>query len=84
MRFQKIDMEKYPKLKVEGLGWDVTKKMCDFDQARYFPYESRDLVIVVEGKVVKSFREMTELAEKDAFKDREYLDVKFLEVIVGG
>ncbi|MFH1489445.1 MAG: hypothetical protein ABII06_11125 [Pseudomonadota bacterium] len=77
-------MRKTPKLKVEGLGWDVTKQMCDFDQARYFPYESRDLVIVVEGKVVKSFKEMRELAEKDVFKDREHLEVKFLEVIVGG
>ena len=77
-------MKKLPKLKVEGLGWDETKEMCDFDQARYFPYESLDLVIVVEGEVVRSYEEFAALAEQETHKDKEFLDVKFLPVIAGG
>ncbi len=77
-------MKKLPKLKVEGLGWDATKEMCDFDQARYFPYESRDLVIVVEGEVVRSYEEIAALAEHEDYRDKVFLDVKFLPVIAGG
>ena len=77
-------MKKRPLLRVEGLGWDVGKETYDFEQARYFPYDSRDLVIVVEGKAVKSFEDIVELAEKDPYKNKSFLDVKFLEVITGG
>ena len=77
-------MKKTPKLKVEGLGWDETKEMCDFDQARYFPYESLDLVIVVEGEVVRSYEEFAALAEREDHRDKVFLDVKFLPVIAGG
>ena len=77
-------MKKRPQLRVEGLGWDVGDKTYDFEQARYFPYESLDLVIVVEGKAVKSFEEFEELVGKEPYKNKPLLDVKLLEVIAGG
>ena len=77
-------MKKRPQLRVEGLGWDVGEKTYDFEQARYFPYDSRDLVIVVEGKAVKSFEDLVEQVGKEHYKNKSLLDVKFLEVIAGG
>ena len=75
--------KKLPKLKVEGLGWDVSKGICDFDQAKYFPF-NRDLVIVVEGQAVRSYDDLLELVSKNHYEDREFLEVKFLPTIVGG
>jgi hypothetical protein len=77
-------MKKRPQLRVEGLGWEVGDKTYDFEQARYFPYDSLDLVIVVEGKAVKSFEDIVELAGKEPYKNKSLLDVKILEVIAGG
>ena len=77
-------MKKLPKLKVEGLGWDVTKRMCDFEQARYFPYDSRDLTIVVEQQVIRSYEDLLKLVSHEDYKERDILNVKFLPVIVGG
>jgi hypothetical protein len=82
--FESFRMKRLPKLRVEGLGWDTTNEMCDFDQARYFPYESRDLVIVVEGEVVRSYEDVEALAEHNKHKQKEVLSVKFLPVIAGG
>ncbi len=77
-------MKKLPKVMVEGLGWDVTKKMCDFEQARYFPYDSRDLTIVVEQQVIRSYEDLLKLVSHEDYKERDILNVKFLPVIVGG
>jgi hypothetical protein len=77
-------MKKRPQLKVQGLGWEVGDKTYDFEQAKYFPYDSLDLVIVVEGKAVKSFKEFEEMVDKEPYKSKPLLDVKFLEVIAGG
>jgi len=68
---------------VEGLDWDVTKKMCDFEQARYFPYDSRDLTIVVEQQVIRSYEDLLKLVSHEDYKERDILNVKFLPVIVG-
>ena len=76
-------MKKRPQLKVQGLGWEVGDKTYDFEQAKYFPYDSLDLVIV-EGKAVKSFKEFEEMVDKEPYKSKPLLDVKFLEVIAGG
>ena len=75
--------KKLPKLKVKGLGWDAAKETCDFDQAKFFPYQ-RDLVIVVEQNVVRSYDDLIKLASQDPYKDKEFLEVQFLPVIVGG
>ena len=72
-----------PKLKVDGLGWDNSLELVDFEQARYFPY-SEELIITVEDQVVSSYDDLVRLAAGDAYKDKEYLEVVFLPMIVGG
>ena len=74
---------KLPKLKVDGLGWDVSKEICDFEQAKYFPY-TEELVIVAEGHVIQSYEDLVRLIDEGRFKDKELLEVSFLPIIVGG
>ena len=76
--------ETLPKLKVDGLGWDVGRDSCEFDQARYFPFNQPDLVIVAEGQVIRSYEDLLQLAKVDEHKDKEFLEVSFLPIIVGG
>ncbi len=76
-------IKKLPRLKVKGLGWDASKGICDFDQAKYFPF-SRDLVIVVEGEAIRSYEDLLELVSKNHYEDRKFLEVVFLSTIVGG
>ncbi|MBW1862350.1 MAG: hypothetical protein JRJ02_08255 [Deltaproteobacteria bacterium] len=75
---------KLPRLRVEGLGWDVTKEICNFDQAGHFPFDSRDLVVVVEQQVIRSYEDLLKLVSGEDYRHMDILDVKFLPVIVGG
>ena len=76
-------MNKLPRLKISGLGWEAAGKLLDFEQAKYFPY-SHDLIISVEDQVVNSFEEMVQLVARGPLKDKDYVEVIFLPVIVGG
>ena len=77
-------MSTSPKLKIKGLGWDTSEEIRDFDQAKYLPFGSDDLVIVVEDRVVRSLDDLLQLVSLEEFKDKEYLEVTFLSVIIGG
>jgi hypothetical protein len=76
-------MDKMPKLKVNGLGWSNSPELVDFEQARYFPY-CNDLIITVEDQVINSYNDLVQLASAGTYKDKEYLEVVFLPMIVGG
>ena len=65
------------------MGWEVSKRICDFDQAKFFPY-ARDLVIVVEGEVINSYEDLVELASQAPHRDKAILEVVILPTIVGG
>ncbi len=76
-------MEKLPKLKISGLGWDATEGLHNLEEAQYFSF-NEDMIVTVEDQVVNSYEEIVQLASREPFKDREYLEVIFLPVIVGG
>lgn len=76
-------MTDLPKLKVKGLGWEDKEEIRDFEQARYFPFHS-DLIVVVEDHIIRSYDELVKLLEQGKFKGKEYLEVMFLPIIVGG
>lgn len=75
-------MEKLPKLKISGLGWD-DKKLHDLSEARFFAF-TEDLIVTLEGQIVGSFEEIKGLAESRNYREKEYLEIVFLPVIVGG
>lgn len=72
-----------PKLKISGLGWDSDGELLEFEQAKLFPYGGGAL-IAVEGNVLNSYEELEKLAEKEPYKYKQYLEVIFLPIIVGG
>jgi hypothetical protein len=72
-----------PKLKVKGLGWDAGEDIRGFEEAIYFPFCS-ELTITVEGEVIGSYEDLVKLAEKECHRDKEFLEVIFLPLIVGG
>ena len=73
-----------PKLKVEGLGWELSDELLEFEQAKYFPFDSRELLISVEGTIVKSYADLVALAEADSMEGKSIINVKFFPIVVGG
>jgi hypothetical protein len=76
-------MEKKPKLKVNGLGWESSEELRDFEQAKYFPF-CEDLIITAEGHVINSYEDLLRLVSEEPYKSKEQLEIVFLPVIVGG
>ena len=76
-------MTELPELKVTGLGWDVSEKIQDFKQAKHFPF-GHDVIIVAEGEVIRSYEDLVQLVAQERYKDKKFLEVMFLPIIVGG
>ncbi len=76
-------MSNLPKLKVIQPFWDTPEEIRDFEQGKYLPYCAH-ILIVVEGQVISSYEELLKLAAEEQSKDKEFLEVKFLEIPVGG
>jgi hypothetical protein len=72
-----------PKLKVSGLGWDFDGEVLEFEQARLFPYDGGAL-IAAEGIVITSYEELEKIAEIEPYKDKPFLEIIFLPIMVGG
>ena len=77
-------MSKLPKLRVLNPFWDVAEEIRDFEQGKYLPFNARHIWIVVEDQVIDSYEELVRLAAEDRHKDKEFLEVRFLDIIVGG
>ncbi|MFH1952773.1 MAG: hypothetical protein ABIL06_14270 [Pseudomonadota bacterium] len=76
-------MAKFPKLKVIQPYWDVPEEIRDIEQGKYLPFCSH-IRIVVEGQVVSSYEELLSLVAEDRHKDKDFLEVRFFEIISGG
>jgi len=77
-------MVKLPKLKVEGLGWEAFSGTHDFEKARYFPFGQNVVIAVEDEYFVQSYEDLVYLAERPELRERDYLNIKFFEIIVGG
>ena len=77
-------MSKFPKLKVtHWIDGHTSQEILDFEQAPYFLF-NYDVIVAVEGEVIKTYEDLVKLASRDRFKDREFLDVQLETVIAGG
>ena len=77
-------MSKLPKLKIKLLFGYPSEDICELEQAKYrFTYGQEGLV-VVEGQVVNSYEELVQLASRDDYKDKEFLEVELLPALIGG
>ena len=77
-------MSGFPKLKVTHLiDGHRSEEMIDFEQAQHFLF-NYDVIVAVEGEVIRTYEELVQLASQDRFKDREFLEVQMETVIAGG
>ena len=76
-------MAGYPKLKVtHWIDGQADRNVFQFEQARSF-FSSYDVLVVVEGTIVKSYAELMELAASAEHRDKAFLEVR-METIIGG
>lgn len=77
-------MSEFPKLKVtHWIDGHASQEVLDFEQAPYFLF-NYDVIVAVEGEVIKSYEELVQLASRDSYRDRAFLEVQLETVIVGG
>ena len=77
-------MSGFPKLKVTHLiDGQRSEEMIDFEQAPHFLF-NYDVIVAVEGEVVRTYEELVQLATRDRFKGRDFLEVQMETVIAGG
>jgi len=77
-------MSEFPKLKVTHLiDGQRSEEMIDFEQAPHFLF-NYDVIVVVEGEVIRTYAELVQLATRDRFKDRDFLEVQMETIIAGG
>ncbi len=77
-------MSRLPKLKVKLPFGDASEDICELEQAKYRFTYSGEVLVVVEKQVVNSHEELVQLASRDDYKDKEFLEVELLPAIVGG
>ena len=77
-------MSEFPKLKVTHLiDGQRSEEIFDFEQAPYFLF-NYDIIVAVEGEVIRSYEELVQLASQERFRDRDFLEVQMETVIAGG
>ncbi len=60
-----------------------SEEMIDFEQAPHFLF-NYDVIVAVEGEIIRTYEELVQLASRDRFKDRDFLEVQMETVIAGG
>jgi hypothetical protein len=77
-------MSGVPKLKVtHWVDAQPSQLVIEFEQASYFLF-NYDVIVVVEGEVIRSYDDLVKFASQDRFKDREYLEVQMETIVAGG
>ena len=73
-------MSNLPKLKVKSISGEEIR---DFEQGKYLPFCDY-VLILVEGKVINSYEEFVQLVAQDRYKDKEFLEVTLMPLVMGG
>ena len=76
-------MSTLPRLKVSGLGWEGLAGIYDFEIAASFPF-GKNILVIVEGNAIASYQDLLTLVERPEYRDKDALEVQFLEFIIGG
>lgn len=76
-------MFKLPRLKVKTIReLQPVEEVYDFEKGRYLFVS--DALILVEGCRINSYRELEELAARDEYRNREFIEVVLLPLEVAG
>lgn len=78
-------MPKLPGLRVHKPFGYPAEESIGFEQAQYVLFDfGPTYIVAVEGEVVSSYNELVELASREAFRNRETLEVWLYPFDVGG
>ncbi len=81
-------MSRLPKLKVRSLLYDGGSaegtEIDDLEQVKSHFAAGSNTIVVVEGRLLNSYDELTRLVAQDEYKDRESLEIMLLPLIEGG
>ena len=78
-------MSSLSKLKIKLPYVNASEEFCDLEQAKHrFNYGHEAFLIEVEGQLINSYEELLQLAKRDCYKDKEFLDVLLVPIIGGG
>jgi hypothetical protein len=74
----------FPKLKVTHvIDGQPSREMIEFEQAPHFLF-NYDVIVAVEGEVIRTYEELVQLASRDCFRGRDFLEVQMETIIAGG
>ena len=77
-------MPTFPKLKVTHLiDGQPSEEILEFEQAPYFVF-NYDVIVIVEGKVIKSYEELIRIASQDRYRDQDFIELHKETLIPGG
>ena len=78
-------MSKLPKLKVKRT-WNPVEETHDLEQARYLLFSGGDdMLVLVEGQAVNSYEELVQMASRDDYRDRKFLEIMLIPFLnIGG
>ena len=71
-----------PKLSIKLFG-HVNQEICELEQAKS-RLSFDGWAVTVEGKKVRSYDELYQLASQEKFRDKEFLQVVVLNRMIGG
>jgi hypothetical protein len=76
-------MSRLPKLKIKLPTGNHSEYICDLEQAKQY-LNFNEGVFLVEGQGVQSYDELSHIATQEKYKNKEFLEVEWLQVIGGG
>jgi hypothetical protein len=76
-------MSRLPKLKIKLPAGNPREYICELEQAREY-LNFNEGVFLVEGQGVHSYDELVHIATQDKYKNKEFLEIEWLQMIGGG
>ncbi len=68
------------KIKVVGVAGD---NICEVEQARYI-FSLGGRIVMVEGEQVKSYDDLVRLVALDKYRNKEFIELVLVPVVMGG
>jgi len=76
-------MSLFPKLKIKLPGENQNEYIYELKDARKILNFSEG-VFIVDGEWIHSYNELINIAKQDKFRDKEFIEVEWLQVFGGG
>ena len=70
------------KVMIKDFG-SIREDVCELDQAGYL-FNLSDKVVVVDGQKLQNYNDLIQLAARDKYKNKEYIEAVLLSLVAGG